>query len=339
MKVKKVLIFLIIGCLMFSVAGCGKKETQNKNENGKKQEEVKKVKIIDEDSDTRNYAVMINCLNAALPQSGINKAHIVYELMVEGGITRMLAIFKDQDVDKIGSIRSARMQYLGYALENDAIYAHAGGAVDALEAIKTKGVDDIDVDGKYGKRDKTLKRAFEHTLFTSTELLNKGAKAKKFSTTTKRKNLLTYSVDEIDLSKYEGSQKINKVSINYSNYRTSNYTYDEATKTYLRSMNNTENVDLVTGERYSAKNIIVYGVKYTTYSYAGYNGYQRIDNIGTGEGYYISNGYAVPITWEKKSESEQTVYKIKATNEELVVNDGNTYIQIYPSNSGKLTMS
>lgn len=339
MKAKKILLFLIIGLLMFSVAGCGKKETQNKNENNKKQEETKKVKIIDEDSDTRNYAVMINCLNAALPQSGINKAHIVYELMVEGGITRMLAIFKDQDVDKIGSIRSARMQYLGYALENDAIYAHAGGAVDALEGIKTKGVDDIDVDGKYGKRDKTLKRAFEHTLFTSTELLNKGAEAKKFRTTTKKKNLLTYSVDELDLSKYEGSKKINKVSVNYSNYRTSNYTYDENTKTYLRSMNNTENVDLVTGERYSAKNIIVYGVKYTTYSNSGYTGYQRIDNIGTGEGYYISNGYAVPITWEKKSESEQTVYKIKATNEELVVNDGNTYIQIYPSNSGKLTMS
>lgn len=339
MKIKKLLLVIIVGVLMFSLAGCGQKETQDNNDNNKKQEEQKKVQIIDENSDSRPYAVMINCLNAALPQSGLDKAYIVYELMVEGGITRMMALFKDTDVDKIGSVRSARMQYLGYALENDAIYAHAGGAPDAIEAIKTKGVNDVDVDGKYGKRDKTLDRAFEHTLFTSTDLLSQGTTAKKFRTTTKKKNLLSYSADEIDLSKYEGSQKVNNVSINYSNYRTSNYTYDEASKTYLRSMNNTENVDLVTGKRYSAKNIIVYGITYTTYTYNGYKGYQKIDNIGTGEGYYISNGYAVPITWEKKSESEQTVYRIKATKEELVVNDGNTYIQIYPSNSGKLTMN
>ncbi len=333
MQKKKMFLLLLTGLLLFAVAGCGKKETQDNKESN--EEEVKKVQIIDEDSDTRPYAVIINCLNAALPQSGLNKAYIVYELMVEGGITRMMALFKDQDVAKIGSVRSARVQYLGYVLENDAIYAHAGGAQDALEAIKTKDIDDVDVDGKYGERDKTLNRDYEHTLFTSTTLLSNGVSAKKYSTTTTKKNLLSYSALEIDLSKYESSQKVDNVSIKYSNYRTSNYTYDEATKTYLRSMNNTENVDLVTGERYSAKNIIVYGVKYTTYG----GGYQSIDNIGTGDGYYISDGYAIPITWEKKSESEQTVYRIKDTNEELIVNDGNTYIQIYPSNSGKLTMS
>lgn len=55
------------------------------------------------------------------------------------------------------------------------------------------------------------------------------------------------------------------------------------------------------------------------------------------KGYYISNGYSIPITWTKPSKNEKTVYKIKSTGEELVVNDGNTYIQIYPT-SGKLTM-
>ena len=78
---------------------------------------------------------MINCHNGALPQAGLQDAYVVYELMVEGGITRMMALFKDIDSDKIGSIRSARMQYLDYALENNAIYIHAGGAPDALGLI------------------------------------------------------------------------------------------------------------------------------------------------------------------------------------------------------------
>ena len=53
-------------------------------------------------------------------------------------------------------------------------------------------------------------------------------------------------------------------------------------------------------------------------------------NIGSGEGYYISEGYAIPITWEKSSRSSKTIYKVKATGEELIVNDGNTFIQIQP---------
>lgn len=298
---------------------------------GIKSKEERKVSIIDTDSDTRPYAVMINCHNAALPQSGLQDAYIVYELMVEGGITRMLALFKDASFDKLGSVRSARDQYLDYVYENDAIYVHAGGAPETLTRIKNENIDDVDVDGQYGKRDKSLNRAYEHTLFTSSELLNKGTSNKNYRTTTDMKSLLNYSAEELDLSKYDGANPANSVSIKYSDYRTSNYTYDSEKKVYLRSMNDTPNVDLVTHNQYEVKNIIVYGVKYTSYTAHNYPGYQRLDNVGTGEGYYISNGYSIPITWEKNSHNEKTTYKVKATSEELVVNDGNTYIQIYPN--------
>lgn len=315
----------------------------NKDNNGKiiknNQEETKektattkkKVTIVDTESKTRPYAVMINCHNAALPQAGLDKAYIVYELMVEGGITRMMALFKDIDVNKIGSVRSARTQYLGYVYENDAIYAHAGGAQDALNRIANENINDVDVDGEYGIRDRSLNRAWEHTLFTTTELLNTARDKRGFRKDTDSGLLLKYSADEIDLSSYENSRVANNISINYSDYRTSNYKYDPESKTYLRSMNDTPNTDLVTGEQYKVKNILVYGVNYSNYTYSGYSLYQKIDNIGTGEGYYISNGYAVPIKWEKENEKSKTKYKIASTGKELIVNDGNTYIQIYPA--------
>lgn len=323
----------VVTFLLFNNKNNNSKETKSVQKEIKEEEKNpdKKVNIVDTNSKTRPYAVMINCHNAALPQAGLDKAYIVYELMVEGGITRMMALFRDVDVNKIGSVRSARTQYLGYVYENDAIYEHAGGAQDALNRIASEGINDIDVDGEYGVRDRNLNRAWEHTLFTTTDLLNTARDKREFRKDTDKGLLLNYSAEEIDLSSYENSRVANNISINYSDYRTSNYKYDPESKTYLRSMNDTPNTDLVTGEQYRVKNILVYGVNYSNYTYSGYSLYQKIDNIGTGEGYYISNGYAVPIKWEKENEKSKTKYKVTSTGKELIVNDGNTYIQIYPA--------
>lgn len=299
-----------------------------------------KIKIVDLDSTTRPYAIMINCRNEALPQSGLQDAYIVYEIMVEYGITRMLALFKDVDINKVGSIRSLRNQYLGYAFENDAIIVHAGSSPEVTDRLNREKIDEIDVDGKYGVRDKQLakKRAWEHTLFTNSSLLSNGLNAKGLRNTTDTKPVLSYSANELDLSRYT-TKPASRIGIKYSSYRTSNYQYNADKKVYLRSMGSKKNTDLVTGKQYEVKNIIVYGIKHTTYKDHGYYGYQRLSNIGTGDGYYITDGVALPITWSKKDEKSQTIYNIKETGEELVVNDGNTYIQIYPTNGGKLTIS
>ncbi|MBQ8472238.1 MAG: DUF3048 domain-containing protein [Bacilli bacterium] len=339
-----VVIGLIIGFIVFKMNDKEKEEGEVNKEpdtslkEEEEEETEKEVSIINVNSKTRPYAVMINCHNGALPQAGLQNAYIVYELMVEGGITRMMALFKDKDVSKIGSIRSARTQYLDYVYEHDAIYVHAGGAPDATERIKNEKISDIDVDGAYGVRDKTLNRSWEHTLFTTTNLLNKGSKDKGFKTETETKNVLTYQGNPLDLTTYKNTKTANNVSIKYSDYRTSNYIYDSKKQVYLRSMNNTKNIDLVTGNQYEVKNIIVYGVKHTTYKYGGNSKYQKLDNVGKGDGYYITNGKAIPITWEKTSKNTRTIYKVKETGKELVLNDGNTYIQIYPT-SGNLTIN
>lgn len=333
-----ILALILIGGLIFFLTKKSNSSVEQLNITPKEIVEEKKVTIIDTDSKTRPYAVMINCLNEALPQSGLDKAYIVYEFMVEYGITRMLALFKDVSFDKVGSIRSVRSHYLPYVFENDAILVHAGGQKEALERIANEGITDIDVDGAYGVRDTDLRqtRAYEHTLFTNSNLLSKAMQDMNIKSTTDTKNLLTYSAEELDLSNYE-TKEANNISIKYSDYRTSNYTYDSSSKTYLRSMNGTDNIDLVTGQQYQVKNIIVYAATYTTYYLRG-AGYQKIEDITSGEGYYITNGVALPITWSKSSEESQTVYKIKADGKELVVNDGNTYIQIYPT-TGNLSIN
>ena len=320
-----VVILLLVGLLVFL------NTKKNPSSDNIKDDEIrtttKKVNIVNEDSKSRPYAVMVNNVDGARKlQSGLQDAYMIYEMMVEGGITRYLALFLDQSTARIGSIRSARHYYLDYALENDAIYVHHGYSPQAREDWSKLGVDRIEVnDTTTGWRDKKASKTYEFTLFSSIEKLNKGIGSKRTERT--KDLLLNYSADELDFSSIENTKVANTVNIKYSNITRNNYVYDANNKVYLRSVNGTKQTDYVTDKQLTVKNIIVYSVKYSTIDDYGR---QTIDNVGTGNGYYISNGVAVPIKWEKDSRSSQTIYKLE-NGEELKVNDGNTFIQIMPT--------
>lgn len=294
---------------------------------------TKVVKIVNEKTKSRPFAVMINNANAARPvQSGLQDAYIVYEIIVEGGITRYMALFLDQSTARIGSIRSARHYFLDYALENDAIYVHCGYSPQAKADFSTLGIDRIEAGTSSNSwRDKQLRQqgyAYEHTLFTSIEKLNNSVGKKR----TERNNdlLLNYTTDEVDLSKMENAKPANDILIKYSNVNKTGYIYNAENKVYKRTVNGKEHVDYVTKNQYTVKNIITYQVKNYTIE-GGEKGRQTIENIGSGKGYYITDGYAVPITWQKSSRKSQTIYKYE-NGEEIKFNDGNTFIQIQPTN-------
>lgn len=296
------------------------------------------VQIVDVNSKTRPYAVMINNNHAAWPQCGLQDAYLVYEIIAEGGITRMMALYKDTYPTKVGSVRSARHYFIDYAEENDAIFIHWGGSPQAYSRIQT-GIDDLDgiaLEGSMFFRDKTLNRDYEHTGFVDLEKAKTYSESKGYTRDTDKDLLLNYSAQEIDLSSLEGASSAENIDLEYSYYHTTSYEYDAENKVYRRFMSGKANVDLETGEQYTAKNIIIYKVSNYTLSDGDGKGRQELENIGSGSGYYISNGYSVPITWEKTSHSGQTVYKY-TNGEEITVNDGNTFIQIMPT-SGEITI-
>ena len=288
-----------------------------------------KVKIIDENSKTRPIAVSINNNHDAYPHAGLQDAYLAYELIAEGGITRIIALFKDQTTEKIGSVRSARHYFLDYALENDAIYVHHGQSPQAQSDFSKLGIERVVVDNsKTGWRDTSLNVSSEHTLFTSIEKLNKGTN--KFRKERNKNYLLNYSADEIDMSSLEKSSSANKISLVYSSGTKVYYEYDESNKYYLRSTEIGPHTDYVTKQQYHFKNIIAYQVDNYTINDGENKGRQDIKNIGSGSGYYFSDGYMIPIKWKKDSRNSQTKYTYE-DGTELKVNDGNTFIQIVPS--------
>ena len=289
-KIKKEYLLIIIVLVVVALLGTliylttsKKNKNNNENDNSTTTTTVKKLNIVNEESKSRPYAIMINNVEGARKlQSGLQDAYMVYELMVEGGITRYLALFLDQTTERIGSIRSARHYYLDYALENDAIYVHHGYSPQAREDWSKLGVDRIEVnESTTGWRDKSASKTYEFTLFTNIEKLGKGIRSKR--TERNKDLLLNYSVDNIDISQMEGAIPANKVDIKYSSNTTTNYEYDTDNNIYLRSVNNKSQNDYVTGKQLTVKNIIVYKVKYSNIQ-GDNKGRQTIDNVGNGTG-------------------------------------------------------
>lgn len=303
----------------------------------KKIEVKKKIKIVDEDSNERPLAVMIDNNVGYDTHAGLQDSYINYEIIVEGGYTRIMALFKDRDVSLIGPVRSSRHYFLDYALESDAIYAHYGWSTFAENDIKTLGVNNINgltADSAYW-RDKKI--AAPHNVFTSTETLYKYAESKNYDTKTDDWKLLNYSPDEINFKGPKKDKKTgevsdvprivaNSLSLKYSNNQTTSYTYDSENKYYLRFMDGKQHLDKTTRQQLHYKNIIIEKVE--NYDLDSY-GRQDLETVGDGEGYYITNGYALPITWQKANRDSKTIYKY-LDDSKVVVNDGNTFIQIIP---------
>jgi len=332
---KKLSLFLLT---MLLVTGCNINQPNDDADNYQDEPVVyENIKIVDMESNSRPYAVVINNFPSAVKvQTGLSDAYMVYEFPVEGGLSRSLALFKDKYPTQIGTVRSARHDFLDYAMENDAIFVHFGWSYHAEQQIPQLGINNID--GNYADRDpfwreNPEKLAYEHTAYGNLEKIKKYATNKGYRQTTEVKPVLNYTDKVIDLSTRKDSIAANTVKIPYSGSYEVKFVYDKENNNYKRYVNNKAHVDYYTKDHYTAKNIIV--IK-TDVGYTDSHYYLEIENVGSGNGYYITNGTAVPITWEKETRSSKTIYKY-ADGTEIKVNDGNTYIMLQ-SNSKKLTI-
>ena len=327
-----ILVILIIaagGTLAYKISK--DKENNNTETEVSKVEEPKKEKEVQVfKGNERPIAVMIDNHSEAWPQAGLNKAYMVYEIVVEGGETRLMALFKGQDLDKIGPVRSARHYFIDYAMENDAIYVHFGQSPQAQSDIKKYSINDINGIAEDGTTFWRVKdKAAPHNAVTSTEKLIQSAKNKKFRTTSKEKSVLNYSAEEVNL---ENGISANEITIPHSDLQTVKYKYDEDSKKYVRYARGKEQTDWETKEAVQTKNIIITFCDNYTLSDAENKGRQGLKNIGTFDGYYITNGKAIKIKCTKNARDEKTVYKDLQGNE-IKVNDGNTFVNICPTNA------
>ncbi|MBR3941879.1 MAG: DUF3048 domain-containing protein [Clostridia bacterium] len=327
----KKILSLMLALMMLILCGCAAEETKKEKKEltpeQRAEQEGTSVFYQEMQENTRPFAVMIdNDVEASRPQMGLESAYIVYEAVVEGSATRFMALFKDiEDMEKVGPVRSSRHYFLDYAIENDAIYAHAGWTDRAAAEITSRGVNNINglFEDSAFYRDNTYDNTW-HNLYLNPEKISKVADNKKYRRETDVK-LLTYHENDV---KPKGETNAG-ILIPYADFYKVEFTYNAETKLYERFVNGKPHMSQ-TGDGLTAKNIIVYYVQDVPLNDGIYAPRRDLKNLGSGEGYYLSEGVAVPITWEKQTHDGQTIYKT-ADGKTLTVNPGNTYIQLVPT--------
>lgn len=285
--------------------------------------------VDEETASKRPLAVMINNIVNANPQSGIGSAGVIYEAPVEGGITRLMAIFEDySSVERIGSVRSCRIYYCYFALEFDAIYAHYGQSKYALSFVQSSSIDNV---GSYGTgasayyRDSSI--SSPHNVFFDPEDMAETIESLGYDTEydDDYEGKFVFAEDEDEITLDDGTAA-NTV---YPGYSVNNpyFVYNEETGLYERYQYGSAHVDKTTGEQLTCKNIIIQCVASTYYDD---NKSLSLTLTGTGSGYYITGGKAVSVTWKKESETGITRY-YDSSGDEITLNIGKTWVLIVQS--------
>ena len=284
-------------------------------------------------------AIMLNNIKVAQPQQGNSQADIIYEVLAEGGITRMLGLYQDvSQLKVVGSIRSARLYYLELALGHDAVFVHAGGSPEFYEKADEWKLTTVDgVNGYYGYastglfwRDKNRVSGksfgYEHSLITSGE---------KLSSILTKRDLLT---DHADPYAYEMSfaadgtpadgKTASTLTVPFTvGGKTTVFRYNADTGVYKTEQYGGAYIDGNDGTQVSATNVLVLQ---TTCTVLDSEGRLKVD-LSSGNGWFACGGKYISITWEKGQRGEQLRY-FTADGQPLTLGQGKSYVCIIPTN-------
>lgn len=264
--------------------------------------------------------VIIDNTNRARPQSGLDQALVVYELVVSPGVTRLMGVFAlNQDVEKLGPVRSARMPFLNIALGHRGVFVHAGASTPALYALPSAPI--IDLDEIYNAQNyfyRIAERSAPHNLYTDMDLIRQGL-------------LKRPPVEEISFPYSFGNkpdlsnQQASSFSLQLKWQREElTFFYDDFYGGYLKYnagslMVTDQNQPLI------FQNVVVIKAPYLSVEVTP-NGEikAQADIIGTGTASFYRDGLVYQGQWSK--ESPTSPFKFTVANQEMIFSPGSIYI-------------
>lgn len=275
------------------------------------------------------FAIMIENTYVTLPHYNISKADVVYELPVEGGITRLMALFQDYDgLDKIGNVRSARYSFLYFAKEFDAVYAHCGCNALAEDMINAGFINDLDgITGQGGNYFYRVNdepgRDAPHNLYTSSDLLKQALVDYGYPTQMNEavKGHFTFA-EEDNNNILSSGQDVKAFNIYYANDYP-HFIYNEETGLYDRFEFDDPHMDAVTNTQIAFANVILQNADISYFN----DGVVNFNPVASGTGKFFTQGKMIDITWKKESDTSATKYYDTLGNE-ITLKPGKTFISV-----------
>lgn len=268
----------------------------------------------------RPVMVMIENSPAARPQIGLDQASVVYEFLVEGGITRFLALFYETFPAKVGPVRSTRPYFIDTALEYDALLLHVGASAEGFHLLETSGIAHLDQisDGAYYLRNNS--RRAPHNVYTGKSMLES-----LWGDSPIREDVESrFPYQIIGLVNQATVRKADDIKIHYWGGYTVGYKYDETKGEYLRFIDGFPHL-LEGGKKLYADNIFV---QYVDTNVKDDEGRLDMETVGTGKALLFKDGFIFTGSWSK--EEGKKTYFLDDRGNEWQINPGQTWIQVVP---------
>ncbi len=272
-------------------------------------------------------AVKIDNYPAGRPQSGLDKADVIFEEPVEGGITRFAAVFQCQDAALIGPVRSARNIDIGILGQlGNPLLAHVGGINPVLANLNASPVVNVDI----GQSNSLMIHPAGHVSpdsdYTSTAIVY----GTHPTMTTPPQPLFPYST-----TTPSGGTAISSVNIDFSGTSNVTWRWNKATNTFLRYYNGTTPDMLANNVQNAAANVIV---QYVQISYGpwlendegGMEVQADLYPNASGTAVVYRNGYAIPGTWHRSTLGSPTQF-VNAFGVPIPLQPGQTWVELVPN--------
>lgn len=268
--------------------------------------------------------VMIENSAAARPQSGLSQAGVVFEAIAEGGITRFLALFQDDQATNVGPVRSARPYYVQWSEGFRAAYAHVGGSPDALANIKSWNVQDLNQFYNAAPFHRVSSRAAPHNMYTSIVDLAALASQKGY-----KSDYTPLARKAASASKQPTASKID-ISISSALYNV-HYDYDATANNYKRSEGSAPQTDSNSGAQLSPAVVIAMAVPLSAGAKTAQGGaYSNYNPLGSGAAVIFQDGIKTDVTWHKADNTSQLTFT-DAAGKPVALNPGQTWISVVDS--------
>lgn len=291
----------------------------------------------------RPIAAMVDNEVTALDHYGVNSADIVYEMMnstANGRVTRLMVIYKDwQNITQLGSIRSARPTNFMVAAEYNAILCHDGGPFYINDYVAKKYTNNLS--GGFARFSNG--KSAEFTEYITYDSYTNAQKGKTYSGLGARIEAAKYSTEyndyypgehfTFDYKGFDFQDRVEALTAETIKlpfpHNSSKLLYNSETEKYEYYEYGKAHVDPLDDNRITSfDNVILQSCSFKQYDDLGYMIYHV---VGSGEGYYLTHGKAIPIRWNKTQEDGLTSFTDAATGESITLNVGKTYIGIVPS--------
>ncbi|MDD7353920.1 MAG: DUF3048 domain-containing protein [Oscillospiraceae bacterium] len=346
-------LFIALTMCILSFASCSSKDNDvtnadsqiNKQDSGQKDETpvlTAKNPLTGESGydehllDERPVAVMVENTPSARPQWGLCSPDIIVETEVEGGITRMMWLYANEDrvADKVGPVRSARNAYVELAGGLDAVFFHIGASDLAYKILRKGVVDDIDgMAVNFYSRDKSRNVAVEHTAYTTKTAVAKAIE--EHISNTKLGDSYKNPLSFVESGATASGSACSSIKAVFSDDYRHTFEYNSSDSLYYNWMNSKEMTD-ENGKQMAVKNVIVLYADMV--DLGDEKGHVDVD-LSSGDGYYASEGKVISVKWSKGNLSD----KLKITDEngnDISLNTGKSWIGfVRSSNSSKTVIS